>query len=131
MKNLDSITNEVKNGFPEPEKIEKINLDDIVNFISPDNPDIKNSLVSGRVFQTNKNMQYLDTLFKLLEEEIGKIETKNNRDADNTFFNLNKKMLFNNMHNMKEIIKHYNINEERILYFLLGTVIQYIYESRK
>ncbi len=131
MKNLDSITNEVKNGFPEPEKIEKINLDDIVNFISPDNPDIKNSLVSGRVFQTNKNMQYLDTLFKLLEEEIGKIETKNNRDADNTFFNLNKKMLFNNMHNMKEIIKHYNINEERILYFLLGTVIQYIYESKK
>ena len=131
MKNLDSITNEVKNGFPEPEKIEKINLDDIVNFLSPDNPDIKNSLVSGRVFQTNKNMQYLDTLFKLLEEEIGKIETKNNRDADNTFFNLNKKMLFNNMHNMKEIIKHYNINEERILYFLLGTVIQYIYESRK
>tara|TARA_R110002012_G_scaffold318716_1_gene537584 strand:+ start:916 stop:1311 length:396 start_codon:yes stop_codon:yes gene_type:complete len=131
MKNLDSITNEVKNGFPEPEKIQKINLDDIVNFLSPDNPDIKNSLVSGRVFQTNKNMQYLDTLFKLLEEEIGKIETKNNRDADNTFFNLNKKMLFNNMHNMKEIIKHYNINEERILYFLLGTVIQYIYESRK
>ena len=131
MKNLDSITNEVKNGFPEPEKIEKINLDDIVNFLSPDNPDIKNSLVSGRVFQTNKNMQYLDTLFKLLEEEIGKIETKNNRDADNTFFNLNKKMLFNNMHNMKEIIKHYNINEERILYFLLGTVIQYIYESKK
>ena len=131
MKNLDSITNEVKNGFPEPEKIQKINLDDIVNFLSPDNPDVKNSLVSGRVFQTNKNMQYLDTLFKLLEEEIGKIETKNNRDADNTFFNLNKKMLFNNMHNMKEIIKHYNINEERILYFLLGTVIQYIYESRK
>ena len=131
MKNLDSITNEVKNGFPEPEKNEKNNLDDIVNFLSPDNPDVKNSLVSGRVFQTNKNMQYLDTLFKLLEEEIGKIETKNNRDADNTFFNLNKKMLFNNMHNMKEIIKHYNINEERILYFLLGTVIQYIYESRK
>jgi uncharacterized protein (UPF0305 family) len=131
MKNLDSITNEVKNGFQEPEKGEKINLDDIYDFLVPDNANNKNSLLSGRVYQKNKNIQFLDTFFKLLEEEINKIETKNNRDADNTFFNLNKKILYNNMYNIKEIVKQYNLNEERILYFLLGTVIQYIYESKK
>lgn len=131
MKNLDSITNEVKNGFQEPEKEEKINLDDIYDFLIPDNTDNKNSLLSGRVYQKNKNIEFLDTFFKLLEEEINKIETKNNRDADNTFFNLNKKILYNNMYNIKEIVKQYNLNEERILYFLLGTVIQYIYESKK
>lgn len=131
MKNLDSITNEVKNGFQEPENKEKINLDDIYDFLIPDNADNKNSLLSGRVYQKNKNIEFLDTFFKLLEEEINKIETKNNRDADNTFFNLNKKILFNNMYNIKEIVKQYNLNEERILYFLLGTVIQYIYESKK
>ena len=131
MKNLDSITNEVKNGFQEPEKEEKINLDDIYDFLIPDDADNKNSLLSGRVYQKNKNIDFLDTFFKLLEEEINKIETKNNRDADNTFFNLNKKILYNNMYNIKEIVKQYNLNEERILYFLLGTVIQYIYESKK
>lgn len=131
MKNLDSITNEVKNGFQEPKKEEKINLDDIYNFLTPDNTDNKNSLLSGRVYQKNKNIEFLDTFFKLLEEEINKIETKNNRDADSTFFNLNKKILYNNMYNIKEIVKQYNLNEERILYFLLGTVIQYIYESKK
>lgn len=131
MKNLDSITNEVKNGFQEPKKEEKINLDDIYNFLTPDNTDNKNSLLSGRVYQKNKNIEFLDTFFKLLEEEINKIETKNNRDADSTFFNLNKKILYNNMYNIKEIVKQYNLNQERILYFLLGTVIQYIYESKK
>lgn len=131
MKNLDSITNEVKNGFQEPKKEQKINLDDIYDFLIPDNIDNKNSLLSGRVYQKNKNIEFLDTFFKLLEEEINKIETKNNRDADNTFFNLNKKILYNNMYNIKEIVKQYNLNEERILYFLLGTVIQYIYESKK
>ena len=131
MKNLDSITNEVKNGFQEPKKEQKINLDDIYDFLIPDNTDNKNSLLSGRVYQKNKNIEFLDTFFKLLEEEINKIETKNNRDADNTFFNLNKKILYNNMYNIKEIVKQYNLNEERILYFLLGTVIQYIYESKK
>ena len=131
MKNLDSITNEVKSGFQEPEKEEKINLDEIYDFLIPDDVDNKNSLLSGRVYQKNKNIDFLDTFFKLLEEEINKIETKNNRDADNTFFNLNKKILYNNMYNIKEIVKQYNLNEERILYFLLGTVIQYIYESKK
>jgi hypothetical protein len=88
-------------------------------------------VTAGRVFQKNKKINFIETLFKLIEEEISKMESKNNRDSDNSFFNLNKKILSNNLYNVKEIIKQYNLDEKRISDFLLGTVIQSIYDSKK
>ena len=67
----------------------------------------------------------------MLEEEIGKMESKNNRDSDNSFFNLNKKILSNNLFSIKEIFKQYNLDEKRISNFILGTLIQSIYDSKK
>ena len=66
----------------------------------------------------------------MLQEEVEKIDSKNNKDLDKSFFNLNKKILSSNLYNIKEILKTYDIDEKRLSYFLLGTLIQYIYESR-
>ena len=102
-----------------------------MKFLVENNSEAKTFIVTGRVYQKNKKLNFIDTLFKLLEEEIGKMESKNNRDSDNSFFNLNKKILSNNLFSIKEIFKQYNLNEKRISNFILGTLIQSIYDSKK
>lgn len=123
---------DVKNSAPlnnEDVKIE-YDIDEIISFFIKDNVDNKSTFTAGRVYQKNKKNNLIETFFKLVTEEVGKIESKNNKDLDNSFFNLNKKILSNNVYNLKEILKTYNIDEERLTYFLLGTLIQYMYESR-
>ena len=90
----------------------------------------KSQIVSGRVYQKNKKIKPLETIFKLLQEEINNLESKNNKDLDNSFFNLNKKILSSNIYNIKEIIKLYNIDEDRIISFFIGTLIQSIYDEK-
>ena len=107
-----------------------IEIEDVVDFFINSDNDKKSQIISGRVFQKNKKIKPLETIFKLLQEEINNIETKNNKDLDNSFFNLNKKILSSNLYNLKEIINLYNIDEERILYFIIGTLIQSIYDEK-
>ena len=132
MNEVDNIAKEVKNGsfFNQEEVKKEYDIEDIINFFIEANFDNKSTLTAGRVFQKNKKNNLIETFFKLITEEINKMESKNNKDLDNSFFNLNKKILSNNVYNLKEILKTYNIDEERLTYFLLGTLIQYIYESR-
>lgn len=123
---------DVKNGAmfnKEDVKIE-YDIDQIISFFIKNNFDKKTTLTAGRVYQKNKKNILIETFFKLITEEVNKMESKNNKDLDNSFFNLNKKILSNNIYSLKEILKTYNIDEERLSYFLLGTLIQYIYESR-
>lgn len=131
MQNIDSITTEVSNGFTVPVKKKEISIEEVMEYFTGNDNDVKTRVTSGRVFQKNKKINFIETLFKLIEEEIGKMESKNNRDSDNSFFNLNKKILSNNLYNVKEIIKQYNLDEKRISDFLLGTMIQSIYDSKK
>lgn len=131
MQKKDSITTEVSNGFTVPVKKKEISIEEVIEYFTGNDNDMKTRVTSGRVFQKNKKINFIETLFKLIEEEIGKMESKNNRDSDNSFFNLNKKILSNNLYNVKEIIKQYNLDEKRISDFLLGTVIQSIYDSKK
>lgn len=131
MQKIDSITTEVSNGFTVPVKKKEISIEEVMEYFTGNDNDMKTRVTSGRVFQKNKKINFIETLFKLIEEEIGKMESKNNRDSDNSFFNLNKKILSNNLYNVKEIIKQYNLDEKRISDFLLGTVIQSIYDSKK
>ena len=102
----------------------------MVNFFIDGSHDKKNQITSGRVYQKNKKIKPLETIFKLLEEEINGIESKNNKDLDNSFFNLNKKILSSNIYNIKEIINLYNLDEKRIINFLIGTLIQSIYDEK-
>ena len=108
----------------------EFNIDDVISFFVNEDIDKKNQILSGRVYQKNKKIKLLETFFKILQEEINKTESKNVKDLDNSFFNLNKKILSSNIHNIKEIINLYNIDEERIIYFILGTLIQSIYDEK-
>ena len=107
-----------------------IDIEQIVDFFSSKDNDKKTQMVTGRVYQKNKKLKFLETFFKLIEEEISKLETKNNKDLDNSFFNLNKKILSANIYNIKEIINLYGIDEDRLVTFLVGTVIQSIYDKK-
>tara|TARA_A100000171_G_scaffold52827_1_gene73428 strand:- start:3938 stop:4333 length:396 start_codon:yes stop_codon:yes gene_type:complete len=130
MSELEKVVKEVKNGFQVEGSKKEITIDDIVAFFTGEGIDNKNQINTGRVYQKNKEIKLIDNIFKILEEEIKKIETKNNKDLDNSFFNLNKKILSTNMYNLKEIINLYDIDEKKIIYFLIGTVIQSIYDKK-
>ena len=131
MEKLDDIIKEVNYNLKDDQPPKDADIEDVMKFLVDDNNEIKTIITSGRVYQKNKKLNFIDTLFKLLEEEIGKMESKNNRDSDNSFFNLNKKILSNNLFSIKEIFKQYNLDEKRISNFILGTLIQSIYDSKK
>ena len=130
MSELDKITVE-KNPtcFPKENKKE-LEIQDVIDFFIDKRNDKKGQIISGRVYQKNKKIKPLETIFKLLEEEVNKIDSKNNKDLDNSFFNLNKKILSSNIYNLKEIINLYNIDEDRIVNFLIGTLMQSIYDEK-
>lgn len=130
MEKFNKIIKEVPNGFDRPEIKKEIASEDIINFFNQDDNEKEKQILSGRVYQKNKKLKSFETFFKLLEEEVSKIESKNNKDLDNSFFNLNKKILSSNLYNIKEIINLYNIDEDRLIYFLIGTLIQSIYDKK-
>ena len=132
MNELDKHTKEVnQDTFIKNDESSEISIDDIVKFFTDDNLDNKSGITAGRVYQKNKKNDIIETFFKLVEGEIKKMESKNNKDPDNSFFNLNKKILSNNIYNLKEIVRTYEIDEAKISYFLIGTLIQYVYESKR
>ena len=130
MEHINKIIKEVPNGFDKPEIEKEITSEEINNFFKQDGIEKEKQILSGRVYQKNKKLKSFETFFKLLEEEVSKIESKNNKDLDNSFFNLNKKILSSNLYNIKEIINLYDIDEDRIIYFLIGTLIQSIYDKK-
>ena len=130
MDKLKKITTEVPNGFVEKKEEKTISIDKVISFFTENDAEKNSVILAGRVFQKNKKIKIIENLFKLLEEEIKKMESKNNKDLDNAFFNLNKKIVSTNLYNIKEIMNQYNIDESRIIYFLLGTLIQSIYDKK-
>jgi len=131
MNELEKILEEVPTSSLQNDKIqENVSIEDIIDFFTNKETDKINQLITGRVFQKNKKLKFTENFFKLIEEEVNKFETKNNKDLDVSFFNLNKKILSNNLYNIKEIINLYNIDEGRLIMFLVGTVIQSIYDKK-
>ena len=129
---FDKHTTEVDNSLSKPRVVEdQLTIEQVVKFFENDDYDFKASLQKGLVFQTNKELKIVDLFFKELLQEIESIKSKNNRDLDMSFFNINKKVLSSNLSNIKQIFKHYNINDKKIIGFLIGTLIQYTYESKR
>jgi hypothetical protein len=128
---LDKITNEAPPTSFDIEKTKKeINVDDIVNYFCNGDTNKNNQIISGRVYQKNKKNKPIETFFKLLQEEVSKLESKNNKDLDKSFFNFNKKILSSNIYHINEIINLYNLDGDRIINFLIGTLIQSIYDEK-
>jgi len=134
-KEIDKIADRIASDVPctslqENNTKKELPIEEILHFFTGEDIDKKSQIVTGRVFQKNKKLKFLETFFKLIEEEVNKLETKNNKDLDNSFFNLNKKILSANIYNIKEIINLYGIDEDRLVTFLVGTVIQSIYDKK-
>ena len=88
MSELEEIAEEKKNGalFNQEEVKKEYDIEDIINFFIEDNIDNKSTLTAGRVYQKNKKNNLIETFFKLVTEEVNKMESKNNKDLDNSFF---------------------------------------------
>jgi kynurenine formamidase len=131
MNELDKIVSEVpSDSLKIKSDDKKVSVNDIIEFFTDKDTEKNAQIIAGRVFQKNKKLNFTETFFKLYEEEIKKIETKNNKDLDNSFFNLNKKILSNNIYYIKEIINLYGLDEKRLIMFLVGTLIQSIYDEK-
>ena len=89
------------------------------------------AFIQGMVKQKNiKKVDILKTFFESLYNEVNGINSKHTGE-DKSFFNINKKILITNLQNSHEILKMYDIGDEKLLYSLLGTLIQYIYERNE
>lgn len=80
--------------------------------------------------KNNKEIDILKTFLELIYNDINEINSKQTGD-DKIFFNINKKILVSNLQNSHEILKLYKLNDDKLLYTLLGTLIQYIHERRR
>ena len=88
------------------------------------------ALQQGLVKQkNNKEIDILKTFLELIYNDVSELNSKQTGD-DKLFFNINKKILLSNLQNSHEILKMYKLNDSKLLYTLLGTLIQYMYERR-
>ena len=89
------------------------------------------AFIQGMVKQkNNKNIDILKVFLEFVYSDINDINSKHTGD-DKSFFNINKKILISNLQNSHEILKMYNVGDDKLLYSLLGTLIQYIYERKE
>lgn len=129
---LEKIAKEVpatKLGDPKLEE-SKLNLEEFESFIKVFGYDNFNSFNEGKVYQKNKELNLITSIFKLFNEEIKSIDAKT--DVKNlSLLKINKKLIVENIHNLNNLLNSLDIKEEKILYKLLGTMIQYLYELRE
>ena len=80
--------------------------------------------------KNNKRIDILKIFLELVYNDVNEINSIQT-NGDKSFFNVNKKILLSNLQNSYEILKMYNVCGDKILYTLLGTLIQYIYETKQ
>ena len=97
------------NSLKEDNKKDEIFFNDVLEFFNTGNKENDNALLDGLVYQKNKDIKFIDNIFKLLKENVNNIKSKNNADYDNFLFNTNKKILSNNIDHINSIIKNYDI----------------------
>lgn len=130
--NYDKHFKDVKpTSFSSDKKEDKISINELIDFFKDGNFENYQEFNNGLVYQKNKDIKLVELFFKLLIEEADKIQSKAKNTDDNILFKNNKKILITNLNFIRETFNQYGINESKMLYFLLGTFIQYIYEQRK
>ena len=108
----------------------KLNLEEFESFIKVFGYDNFNYFNEGKVYQKNKELNLVTSIFKLFNEEIKSIDAQT--DVKNlSLLKINKKLIVENIHNLNNLLNSLDIKEEKILYKLLGTMIQYLYELRE
>jgi hypothetical protein len=133
MTNLNDITTEVVNtSYCKPPVSADISLDKLKDYVkSCSTLDEYNAFIDGTVKVKNiKQLDIVKCLFDLICNDVNEINSKHLGD-DKTFFNTNKKILLTTLQYTHETLKSYNIDDKKILYHILGTLIQYIYGQNK
>tara|TARA_R110000796_G_scaffold72921_1_gene164435 strand:+ start:1033 stop:1437 length:405 start_codon:yes stop_codon:yes gene_type:complete len=133
MNNLNDITTEVVNSsYDKPSVPADLSLDKLKDYVkSCSTLDEYNAFIDGTVKVKNiKQLDIVKCLFDLICNDVNEINSKHLGD-DKTFFNTNKKILLTTLQYTHETLKTYNIDDKKILYHILGTVIQYIYGQNK
>ena len=131
MSELDKITTEKQASETTiiNETSNKLDIKQIEKYIKSISFDNYENYNKGKVYQKNKELNLVQYFFKLLMQEINKENTNNESDINNIVISrLNKKMVVDNISGLNSILSNFNLNDEKILYILLGTIIQYIYE---
>ena len=108
----------------------KLNLEEFESFIKVFGYDNFNYFNEGKVYQKNKELNLVTSILKLFNEEIKSIDAQT--DVKNlSLLKINKKLIVENIHNLNNLLNSLDLKEEKILYKLLGTMIQYLYELRE
>lgn len=133
MRELEKITKEIPSStLSTTEKENIFPFNEITAYLKQSlDIDDYNTFVKGMVKQkNNKRIDILKIFLELVCNDVNEINSIQT-NGDKSFFNVNKKILLSNLQNSYEILKMYNVCGDKILYTLLGTLIQYIYETKQ
>jgi len=133
MSEIEKVTTDVESSsLKEIPKINEFPFDQIKTSLKESlKTDEFDAVQQGLVKQkNNKEIDILKTFLELIYNDVNEINSKHTGD-DKIFFNINKKILMSNLQNSHEILKMYKLNDDKLLYTLLGTLIQYMYERRR
>jgi len=133
MSEIEKVTTDVESSsLKEIPKINEFPFDQIKTSLKESlKTDEFDAVEQGLVKQkNNKEIDILKTFLELIYNDVNEINSKHTGD-DKIFFNINKKILMSNLQNSHEILKMYKLNDDKLLYTLLGTLIQYMYERRR
>lgn len=133
MSDLDNYTKEVKpTSLTMEEEVSKdFNIEYIEKFIKELDYEKYNNFISGKVYQKNKELNLYNSITKLLLDNINGIDDNSTDGTNKNLSKLNKKLLIDNLQNLNTLLNNLPIDNIKIFYSLLGTMIQYIYEFEK
>ena len=133
MSDLDNYTKEVKpTSLTTEEEVNKdFNIEYIEKFIKELDYEKYNNFISGKVYQKNKELNLYNSITKLLLDNINGIDDNSTDGTNKNLSKLNKKLLIDNLQNLNTLLNNLPIDNIKIFYSLLGTMIQYIYEFEK
>ena len=133
MSELDNYTKEVKptSLTLEDDIIKNFDIEYIEKFIKDLDYEKYNNFISGKVYQKNKELNLYNCITKLLLDNINVIEDNSTDSINKNLSKLNKKIVTDNLQNLNTLLNNLPIDNMKIFYSLLGTMIQYIYEFEK
>ena len=133
MSELDNYTKEVKptSLTLDEDIIKDFDIEYIEKFIKDLDYEKYNNFISGKVYQKNKELNLYNCITKLLLDNINVSEDNFTDSTNKNLSKLNKKLLTDNLQNLNTLLNNLPIDNMKIFYSLLGTMIQYIYEFEK
>jgi len=108
-----------------------INFDKVDNYIKENFSDFYHNFIEGKTIQKNKNLDIINIFFKSLVDHVDNINNENIGDNNSNLFKINKKIIKTNIESIQSIFNLYELKQDKINFFILGTLIQYMYECRK